>query len=166
MTGKAPALRSRLFLSKNRTFRSALATRYHAIVILDQAGWHGAKELKIPHNISLMPLPPRSPELNSQENIWQFMRQIGCQTASSNPMTNRRSLLLRLEHSHRSAVEDHVNRAPRLGLDRSINLRIGIRCVCDATNANNRRQRVAAVIGFIQIRSDGDRPHKSRRVGR
>jgi hypothetical protein len=22
-----------------------------------------------------MPLPPRSPELNSQENIWQFMRQ-------------------------------------------------------------------------------------------
>jgi hypothetical protein len=27
------------------------------------------------HNISLMPLPPLSPELNSQENIWQFMRQ-------------------------------------------------------------------------------------------
>jgi len=47
----------------------------HAIVILDQAGWHGAKELKVPRNISLMPLPPRSPELNSQENIWQFMRQ-------------------------------------------------------------------------------------------
>jgi len=47
----------------------------HAIVILDQAGWHGAKELKVLHNISLMPLPPRSPELNSQENIWQFMRQ-------------------------------------------------------------------------------------------
>jgi hypothetical protein len=34
-----------------------------------------AKELKVPHNISLMPLPPRSPELNSQENIWQFMHQ-------------------------------------------------------------------------------------------
>ena len=31
--------------------------------------------MKVPHNISLMPLPPRSPELNSQENIWQFMRQ-------------------------------------------------------------------------------------------
>jgi len=47
----------------------------HAIVILDQAGWHGAKDLKIPRNLSLMPLPPRAPELNSQENIWQFMRQ-------------------------------------------------------------------------------------------
>ena len=43
----------------------------HAILILDQAGWHGAKELKVPSNISLMPLPPRAPELNPQENIWQ-----------------------------------------------------------------------------------------------
>jgi transposase len=47
----------------------------HAILILDQAGWHGANELRITANISLLPLPPRSPELNSQENIWQFMRQ-------------------------------------------------------------------------------------------
>ena len=47
----------------------------HAIVLLDQAGWHGAKALKVPSNISLMPLPPRAPELNGQENIWQFMRQ-------------------------------------------------------------------------------------------
>jgi hypothetical protein len=34
-----------------------------------------AKDLRIPANISLLPLPPRAPELNSQENIWQFMRQ-------------------------------------------------------------------------------------------
>ena len=46
----------------------------HAILILDQAGWHGAKDLKPPSNISLLPLPPRSPELNPQENIWQFLR--------------------------------------------------------------------------------------------
>jgi DDE superfamily endonuclease len=47
----------------------------HAILVLDQAGWHGAKDLKVPSNISLLPLPPRAPELNSQENIWQFVRQ-------------------------------------------------------------------------------------------
>ena len=47
----------------------------HAVLILDQAGWHGAKAFNVPCNISLLPLPPRSPELNSQENIWQFMRQ-------------------------------------------------------------------------------------------
>jgi hypothetical protein len=47
----------------------------HAIVLLDQPGWHGAKALKVPSNISLLLLPPRTPELNGQENVWQFMRQ-------------------------------------------------------------------------------------------
>jgi len=47
----------------------------HAIILLDQAGWHGAKALVVPNNISLVPLPPGAPELNGQENIWQFMRQ-------------------------------------------------------------------------------------------
>jgi putative transposase len=46
----------------------------HAILILDQAGWHGSKTLRVPNNISLLPQPPWSPELNSQENIWQFIR--------------------------------------------------------------------------------------------
>jgi transposase len=48
----------------------------HAVVTLDGAGWHqtGGK-LKLPDNISLLPLPPYSPELNPAENIWQFMRQ-------------------------------------------------------------------------------------------
>src|SRR5262249_6685147 len=40
---------------------------------------------------------------------------------------HRRSLLLRLEHPHRSAVENHVHRPPRLGSRRSLNLRIGIK---------------------------------------
>ena len=44
------------------------------LVILDQAGWHGAKDLVIPDNITLLALPPRSPELNPTENIWQFIR--------------------------------------------------------------------------------------------
>jgi DDE superfamily endonuclease len=52
-----------------------VAPSAHAILIFDQAGWHGAKALKTPPNLSLMPLPPRSPELNPLENIWQFMRQ-------------------------------------------------------------------------------------------
>ena len=38
----------------------------HAILLLDQAGWHGAKILRAPSNITLMPLPPRAPELNGQ----------------------------------------------------------------------------------------------------
>ena len=29
----------------------------------------------MPPNITLLPLPPYSPELNPVENIWQFLRQ-------------------------------------------------------------------------------------------
>jgi hypothetical protein len=47
----------------------------HAVILLDQAGWHGAKALVVPSNVSLVPLPPRAPELNGQENISQLMRQ-------------------------------------------------------------------------------------------
>ena len=48
----------------------------HAVITLDGAGWHqtGGK-LTVPDNISLLPLPPYSPELNAVENIWQFLRQ-------------------------------------------------------------------------------------------
>ncbi len=46
----------------------------HGVILLDQAGWHGSKDLEIPENITLLPLPPRSPGLNPVENIWQFIR--------------------------------------------------------------------------------------------
>jgi hypothetical protein len=48
----------------------------HAVLTLDGAGWHqtGGK-LKLPDNISLLPLPPYSPKLNPVDNIWQFLRQ-------------------------------------------------------------------------------------------
>ncbi len=46
----------------------------HAVVVLDQAGWHMSKKLEVPDNITLLPLPPRAPELNPVENIWQFIR--------------------------------------------------------------------------------------------
>jgi len=53
---------------------AAVAPGAHAIVILDQAGWHFSKALIVPDNITLVPLPPKSPELNPVENIWQFVR--------------------------------------------------------------------------------------------
>ena len=46
----------------------------HAHVMPDRAGGHTASTLKVPRNASLMPLPPRSPELNPVENIWRFLR--------------------------------------------------------------------------------------------
>ncbi len=58
-----------------REISTVVSHAAHAIVIVDQAGWHLSKALDIPHNISLLPLPSKSPELNPVENIWQFMRE-------------------------------------------------------------------------------------------
>ena len=46
----------------------------HAVLLLDQAGWHLSGAVAVPDNITLLPLPPKCPELNVVENVWQFMR--------------------------------------------------------------------------------------------
>src|SRR6266516_1906575 len=54
--------------------RSPRRSSRAAVLLLDQAGWHLSDKLAIPDNITLMPLPAKSPELNPTENIWQFIR--------------------------------------------------------------------------------------------
>jgi transposase len=46
----------------------------HAVLLVDQAGWHLAGALNIPAKVTIVPLPAKCPELNPQENVWQFMR--------------------------------------------------------------------------------------------
>lgn len=53
---------------------AAVAPGAHAILVLDQAGWHISKGLPVPENITLVSLPAKAPELNPVENIWQFVR--------------------------------------------------------------------------------------------
>jgi transposase len=48
----------------------------HAVLICDGAGWHqSGGELRVPDNISLLPLPSYCPELNPMENVWQYLRE-------------------------------------------------------------------------------------------
>jgi hypothetical protein len=46
----------------------------HAAVILDRAGWHRSQGLVVPGNITLLELPPYSPELNPVARIWHYLR--------------------------------------------------------------------------------------------
>jgi len=46
----------------------------HVVLVLDQAGWHVAKGLKVPENITLFHLTPYSPELNPIERIWAYLK--------------------------------------------------------------------------------------------
>lgn len=53
---------------------NAVAPGAHAVLVMDQAGWHTSTKLVVPDNITVVSLPPRSPELNPVENVWPFMR--------------------------------------------------------------------------------------------
>ena len=52
-----------------------VAPEAHGVVVLDRAGWHGAGGLAVPENLTLLPLPRYSPELNPVENVWEYLRQ-------------------------------------------------------------------------------------------
>lgn len=45
------------------------------IMLVDGAGWHKSKELKIPYNIHFIIQPPYSPEVNPTEHIWDEIRE-------------------------------------------------------------------------------------------
>jgi transposase len=43
-------------------------------LIMDGAGWHKSKKLIIPFNITIIYLPPYSPELNPVERFWLYKK--------------------------------------------------------------------------------------------
>ena len=93
-----------------------IAPGAHAVLLVDQAGWHLSAKLVVPANITILPLPSKSPELNPVENVWQFMRD----NWLSNRIFKSYDDLVdhccdSMEQAHRSALEDHVHRAARLG---------------------------------------------------
>ena len=46
-----------------------------AFLVMDCASWHKSKDLKIPKNITIIYLPPYSPELNPVERLWLYIKQ-------------------------------------------------------------------------------------------
>src|SRR4051812_16405576 len=60
-----------LFLEQ---FSRELPAGVHAVLIWDGAGFHTGLDLVVPSNVSLIQLPPYSPELNPVENLWHYLR--------------------------------------------------------------------------------------------
>ena len=60
-----------LFLEQ---FSGEVPAGVHAVLIWDGAGFHTGKGLVVPGNVSLIQLPPYSPELNPVENLWHYLR--------------------------------------------------------------------------------------------
>ncbi len=51
-----------------------LPQNVHAAMLADGAGWHIANALNIPKNITIIKIPPYSPELNPAEKPWQYLK--------------------------------------------------------------------------------------------
>jgi len=47
----------------------------HALILVDGSLWHNHKACKGIDNVSLLKIPPVSPELNPIEQVWQCLRQ-------------------------------------------------------------------------------------------
>jgi transposase len=58
-----------------RMLSAELKPGEHAVLILDRAGWHKSKALRVPDNVTCLLLPPYSPELNPVENLWHYLRE-------------------------------------------------------------------------------------------
>jgi transposase len=66
------------FLLEMQVYLNELSTKFenvYNILILDNGAFHKAKSLIIPENISLLFLPPYSPELNPAENMWGIIKR-------------------------------------------------------------------------------------------
>ena len=76
-------------------FLSTVAQRHAAefiIMVMDQAGWHIASALEVPHNLHSVLLPPYNPEINPAEHIWKALRDDCCANTVSpawTPQTKR-----------------------------------------------------------------------------
>lgn len=61
-------------------FLAELSRRYpenHLVVVLDGAASHRSKTLELPEHMTLLTLPPYSPELNPQESVWKEIKPEG-----------------------------------------------------------------------------------------
>jgi len=55
-------------------FSEAIPEDKHAVMIWDGAGFHTSKQLVVPDNVTVIKLPPYSPELNPIENLWHYLK--------------------------------------------------------------------------------------------
>ncbi|MBN1335540.1 MAG: transposase [Deltaproteobacteria bacterium] len=54
---------------------AGIGPKRHAVVVIDGAGWHRAKDLVVPEGVHLVFLPPYSPELQPAERIWPIVNE-------------------------------------------------------------------------------------------
>jgi transposase len=70
----SPIINSEIVNVFLRQFIAEVSQDVHVLLLWDRAGFHMSKKLKIPENVTIVPLPSYSPELNPVENLWHYLR--------------------------------------------------------------------------------------------
>lgn len=71
----SPTVSAALMSTHLRMIAEEAGEDVHVVLVLDGAGWHKAKDLRVPASMTLLFLPPYSPELMPMERVWLWMRQ-------------------------------------------------------------------------------------------
>jgi hypothetical protein len=90
----------------------AVAPGAHALVLMDQAGWHMTGKLEVPANISIVATGQMPRAEPSREHLAVHARQLALQSRFHILRQHRRPLLRSLEQARRSTLAHHGHRSP------------------------------------------------------
>jgi hypothetical protein len=94
-----------------------IAPGAHAVLLVDQAGWHLSGRLIVPSNITLIPFPAKCPGVEpAGKHLAILARQLAVKSDLQILPRHRRSLLRCMEQAHQPALADRVDRPSGLGL--------------------------------------------------
>ena len=91
---------------------SAQYAHYRIVLLLDKAGWHISKNIRLADNLLLMHLPPYSPELNPVELLWREIRRKYFHNKIFNSLDaveDTLSIALQWYHNNTSAIKQLSN---------------------------------------------------------
>lgn len=100
----SPQLNTKIINKFLELFSQTIPDREHAVMVWDGAGFHRAKALQIPENITVVELPPYSPELNPIENLWHYLKS---HFWSNHAYDNYDELEAAAMHAWKHAALDH-----------------------------------------------------------
>ena len=70
----SPQLNTKIVNTFLELFSPTISDDEHAVMVWDGAGFHTSGSLVVPDNMTLVKLPPYSPELNPIENLWHYLK--------------------------------------------------------------------------------------------
>ena len=90
-------------------WQSGAGRERHIVLVLDNAGWHGPKNLAVPDGITLAFLPPYSPELQPAERLWPLVDEPVANRHFATPADLNAVVAERCRRLHADVIRPHTS---------------------------------------------------------